>query len=256
MNADPAGAIGPHAGDEDLLRLIDGELQAGENADMQAHVAGCAACAARLHRMQQLSADMSAAYRVSVRRARVARLGLAVVATVCAIGWVATSNAGGRRAASLASLQMSDLPVKYLTPGATRPVTSSELCQPEPRPDTNYDEPDVPASVRHAVLRNYGAAAISDGDFELDYLITPELGGAMDAQNLWPERYTSATWNAHVKDDLERLLHQLVCRGSVPLESAQRDIATNWIAAYKRYFHTSRPGGWPATLPQPLPLRE
>ncbi len=131
MNADPAGAIGPHAGDEDLLRLIDGELQAGENADMQAHVAGCAACAARLHRMQQLSADMSAAYRVSVRRARVARLGLAVVATVCAIGWVATSNAGGRRAASLASLQMSDLPVKYLTPGATRPVTSSELCQPE-----------------------------------------------------------------------------------------------------------------------------
>jgi hypothetical protein len=124
------------------------------------------------------------------------------------------------------------------------------------RPDTEYDEPDVPVSVRHVVLRNYGAAAISDRDFELDYLITPELGGATDAQNLWPERYTSATWNAHVKDDLEHLLHQLVCGGSVPLESAQRDISTNWIAAYKRYFHTNRPGGWPAALPQPLPLRE
>jgi hypothetical protein len=252
MNADPAGATGPHAGDEDLLRLIDGELPAAEHAGVRAHVAACGDCSARLHKMQQLSADMDAAYRVTVRRGRVARLGLAVVATVCGIYWVAASNAGGQRSASLASLQMSDLPVKYLTPGATRPVTSSELCQ----PGTRDDEPEVPVSVRHAVLRNYGAVAISDRDFELDYLITPELGGATDAQNLWPERYTSATWNAHVKDDLERLLHQLVCRGSVPLESAQRDISTNWIAAYQRYFHASRPGGWPAALPQPLPLRE
>jgi len=47
-----------------------------------------------------------------------------------------------------------------------------------------------------------------------------------------------------------------VCSGSLPLQSAQRDIAGNWIAAYKRYFHTDRPGGWPAALPRPVPLLE
>src|SRR5882672_12301329 len=116
MGADTADVTGPHAGDEDLLRLIDGELPAAENAVVRAHVAGCAGCSTRLHRMQRLSTDMSVAYRVTVRRARVARLGVAVVATVFGLYWVAVSNAGGRRSASLASLQMSDLPVKYLTP--------------------------------------------------------------------------------------------------------------------------------------------
>ena len=48
-------------------------------------------------------------------------------------------------------------------------------------------------------------------------------------------------WNARVKDELEELLPVLVCRGQVDLATAQRDIAVNWIAAYKRYFHTDRP---------------
>jgi hypothetical protein len=131
-------------------------------------------------------------------------------------------------------------------------VTSAELC----RAAGERDTPSVPPSIKHAVLREYGAGYFADEDFELDYLITPELGGVMDAQNLWPERYASQTWNARAKDDLEQLLRRLVCSGSLPLESAQRDIAGNWIAAYKRYFHTDRPGGWPAALPRPVPLLE
>jgi hypothetical protein len=49
------------------------------------------------------------------------------------------------------------------------------------------------------------------------------------------------TWNVHVKDDLEEGLHQLVCGGKLNLSSAQRDIATDWIAAYKNYFNTDKP---------------
>ena len=82
---------------------------------------------------------------------------------------------------------------------------------------------------------------VPEQEYELDYLITPELGGTSDPHNLWPERYASGPWNARVKDDLERLLPQLVCQGSVDLTTAQRAIADNWIAAYKRYLRTDRP---------------
>jgi hypothetical protein len=40
---------------------------------------------------------------------------------------------------------------------------------------------------------------------------------------------------------LEEQLHELVCAGSVDLQTAQKDISTNWIAAYKKYFHTDKP---------------
>ena len=44
-----------------------------------------------------------------------------------------------------------------------------------------------------------------------------------------------------MKDALEEHLHQMVCSGQLDLSTAQRDIATDWIAAYKKYFHTDRP---------------
>jgi hypothetical protein len=33
----------------------------------------------------------------------------------------------------------------------------------------------------------------------------------------------------------------MVCTGQVDLTTAQREIASDWIAAYKKYFHTDRP---------------
>ncbi len=79
---------------------------------------------------------------------------------------------------------------------------------------------------------------VPEREYELDYLITPELGGIADRRNLWPERYDSRVWNAHVKDELERLLPQLVCQGRLDLVTAQQDIAANWIVAYQKYFQT------------------
>ena len=95
--------------------------------------------------------------------------------------------------------------------------------------------------MEQQVFAEYGLPAASRTNYELDYLITPELGGSTDIQNLWPEPYASTSWNAHVKDDLENHLHEMVCQGKLPLATAQREIATDWIAAYKRYFHTETP---------------
>jgi hypothetical protein len=57
-------------------------------------------------------------------------------------------------------------------------------------------------------------------------------------------------WNARVKDELEDHLHALVCEGKLPLGTAQNDISSNWIAAYKKYFNTDRPRQMPTGSPE------
>jgi len=99
----------------------------------------------------------------------------------------------------------------------------------------------IPMTVRQAVFHEYGMDRSQPREFEVDHLITPELGGTDDIRNLWPEPYATTEWNAHVKDDLEDRLRQLVCQGKLDLPTAQRDIATNWIVAYQKYFHTDKP---------------
>jgi hypothetical protein len=100
---------------------------------------------------------------------------------------------------------------------------------------------EVPTSLRQKVFQEYGIVNANAGDYEIDYLIAPGLGGVEAISNLWPEPYTSRTWNAHVKDALEERLHEMVCAGQLDLSTAQRDIAADWIAAYKKYFRTDRP---------------
>ena len=99
----------------------------------------------------------------------------------------------------------------------------------------------VNPSVEQAVFSEYGVPLSSKNSYEVDYLISPALGGTNDIQNLWPEPYTSTPWGARAKDDLEDHLHELVCQGKLPLSTAQNEIASDWIAAYKRYFHTDTP---------------
>ena len=251
MSADAVNGAPGHLSDETLVLLADGELSVNDAQAAGDHVHACAECSARLARLKRLSSDLAGAHKTDARSLRAARACAALVTATCCLYWLAGSGAS-RSDPTVASLQMSALPVSYLTPGATRPITAAEVCS-QPM-DTAVR--DIAPSIRRLVLRNYGVRDLTDRDYELDYLVTPELGGAADPQNLWPERYASATWNAHVKDDLEHLLRRLVCNGSVPLASAQRDIATDWIAAYKRYFHADKPGGWTAALPRPLPIRE
>ena len=144
----------------------------------------------------------------------------------------------GRRAAPVPDLAADPagvLPMASLTPGAVSSLTAAELCS-GIRPSRL-----VTSTTRRDVLRAYGMEDVSIADYELDALITPELGGSTDPANLWPQRYHSPVWNARVKDELERRLPELVCDQSITLAQAQQEIATDWIAAYKRHFRTDAP---------------
>jgi hypothetical protein len=61
--------------------------------------------------------------------------------------------------------------------------------------------------------------------YEVDYLISPSLGGSDDLQKSLAEPYAKGVWNANVKDALEDRLHELVCDGRIELSTAQQDIA-------------------------------
>jgi hypothetical protein len=73
---------------------------------------------------------------------------------------------------------------------------------------------------------------------EYDHLIPLELGGdPNDAANLWlePNDDPGARSTHNAKDDLEDTLRELVCSGSVALSTARQAIATDWVAAARRY---------------------
>jgi hypothetical protein len=69
----------------------------------------------------------------------------------------------------------------------------------------------------------------SPSNYELDHLIPLELGGApTDVKNLWTEPYYTNP-NSYDKDGFENYLHNQVCSGLMDLQTAQTEIATNWV---------------------------
>lgn len=128
-------------------------------------------------------------------------------------------------------------PDPSLTPGDTLPVTTEDICVP------GYTKKvrSVPAGVKKQAYAEYGIAQRATGEFEVDHLISLELGGSNSIRNLWPQSYMTHPWNAHVKDVVENALHKQVCSGQMSLHDAQQAIASDWIAAYRRLLHRDLP---------------
>jgi hypothetical protein len=125
------------------------------------------------------------------------------------------------------------MPNPALTPGAVETTDAGQVCAPGYAKAHRH----VPTVLRDHVFAAY-RVPLSDGyRVELDHLVPLELGGASVAANLWPEAF-SGPLNARIKDQLENRLHTLVCAGQLPLEQAQHEIASNWIAAHRRYVGT------------------
>jgi hypothetical protein len=156
-----------------------------------------------------------------------------VVALVLAGGLVAFLR--GRSAERPSQIAIAT-PNTALTPGATVWISSRELCAKEKSKNRA-----VPVVLQRKVFEEYGIVGADPRAYEVDYLITPALGGADDIHNLWPESYAATVWNAQAKDMLEDYLRDSVCNGQLDLATAQRDISSDWIAAYKKYFHTDTP---------------
>ncbi|MBI1355845.1 MAG: hypothetical protein GC160_16010 [Acidobacteria bacterium] len=255
-----------HAAEEDLVLLAMGELPPDRSAALESHLETCVGCR-RAHeevravlakfadgRREELDARLPPAgpARAELRRrlaeqaegaapqrlpslltspnlrVALALAALALVAGVAVVQWSETP--AGAVAARYA-------PDPRLTPGLATSASARELCA-SPVPDEALP---VARPVAVGVFRAYGVADPEPRAYELDYLIPPELGGAGDARNLWPQPYGAEPWSAHAKDALEDRLRHLVCQGELPLAVAQRDLARDWTAAYRRYFRVEEP---------------
>ena len=109
---------------------------------------------------------------------------------------------------------------------------------------------DVPEMLKEQVYRSYGITDRKPGEYEVDHLVSLELGGSNSLRNLWPESYETQPLNAHVKDKLENRMRKLICDGKLDIRQAQDEIAKDWKAAYVKYIGPL-PGEIAAVTPAP-----
>jgi len=256
-----------HVSDPELLSAADGELTAGRLREVRAHLQACWTCRTRMAELELTIAHFVSTYRsvldrqlpaeditAARLRERVAqqtsgpvnrfllfpREGLghwrwrwAFVAPLflAIVFWAGTYH--GKRQTAL-NFETQIVPNSRLTPGEATSTSREEVCG----LNTQMEQQGIPEALKRAVFTEYGVKDAPQAAYEVDFLITPELGGSTSIRNLWPQPYFSRKWNAHVKDALEERLHKLVCSGSLDLSTAQREVATNWVDAYKKYVQT------------------
>jgi hypothetical protein len=249
-----------HLSDSQLLLDLDGEMAARASKKLRAHLAACWKCRARRQELEQTIADFvrvqeregagplpPAAGPRALLKARLAQMPSRENGALSVWLWTSVLAAGtvllvviaiAGRPPAPRHARLDAIPDSRLTPGAALLASRESVCA---QPNTKNRA--VPIALRRKVFEAYGISEAEPRNYEVDYLITPALGGADDIHNLWPQPYGDTVWNAEVKDELEDRLRELVCEGDVDLSQAQREIAANWIAAYKKYFHTDRPLG-------------
>ena len=251
-----------HLSDEELLLAADGELSARSTGRVQSHLAACWNCRARQQEIERAIGEFVREYGRSpdaqipdaegpraLLKAQLAQLAgnprpsgnnwfgaVSVAAAACALGVFGLFISHTRTTRRAAHIVAFAAPNPTLTPGATVLISRGEVCR-----ESAVNNKLVPVALQRKVFEEYGIANADPRAYEVDYLVTPALGGADDIHNLWPHSYSATIWNAQVKDELEDRLREMVCDGQLDLATAQRDIAVNWIEAYKKYFKTDRP---------------
>ena len=249
-----------HPSDLDLIMLADGEMFPRRADEIRTHLASCWSCRVRMKELEDTIADFVRAQRSTqslpsaegpraLLRARLAELAgnppqsqrhrgfawmslAAAIVVMVAIAVALREPTPHTRSASESRLR----PDPRLTPGSVVLSSAGDLCAAGKVNQAGV----IPVAFGERVFQAYGIRSPKPRAYELDYLIPPELGGSSDIRNFWPQPY-SPEWNARLKDALEDRLHDLVCAGEIRLATAQHEIATDWIAAYTKYFQTDIP---------------
>jgi hypothetical protein len=136
------------------------------------------------------------------------------------------------------------LPNPAWQPGAYNPDVTQETIQTticmsgyskKIRPPLSYTE-----DLKRKQIAQYGYSDTNLANYEEDHLIALEDGGhPTDPKNLWPQPRYTTPWAAPQKDTLENVLHQMICSRALPLDTARQALATDWVAAYRKYVPES-----------------
>jgi hypothetical protein len=135
----------------------------------------------------------------------------------------------GQQTKTAGCTQQNGMPDPSCTPGAIfQNVTVSQICT------KGYSSSvrNVSITTKNDVYAEYGIYTHTTGQYEVDHLISLELGGSNDIANLWPEA-ANPTPGFHEKDLVENYLHAMVCAGKISLPTAQDEIAHNWLKVYQ-----------------------
>lgn len=130
----------------------------------------------------------------------------------------------GKRIKTSGCVVNGNLPDPFCTPGDILPeATTDRICV------LGYTKNvrNVPTEIKNEVFAEYGVVSHPPGEYEVDHLISLELGGSNDIANLWPEAAEPRP-GFHEKDRVENYLHQQVCGGLMKLNEAQIIISSDW----------------------------
>ncbi len=121
------------------------------------------------------------------------------------------------------------LPDPDCSPGAIFPnITKDDICT------SGYTKKvrDVSSATKKKVYVMYGMPYPPQEEYEVDHIISLELGGSNEISNLWPEAAEPRP-GFHEKDKVENYLHKQVCEGKISLSEAQRLINREWVQVYQ-----------------------
>lgn len=115
------------------------------------------------------------------------------------------------------------LPDPACTPGAVLTTNTKVICV------VGYTTTvrDVSTASKKKVFQEYGIPWSARSNYEVDHLISLELGGSNDISNLFPESHLIKN-NSYTKDAFENYLHKQICTGKLSITDAQYEIATDW----------------------------
>jgi len=140
-----------------------------------------------------------------------------------------SSGSIGQRTKTTGCVSVNAMPDSACTPGAIFPdATKDKICV----PGYSSKVRNVPDSVKNNAYAEYGVVSHTTGQYEVDHLISLELGGSNDIANLWPEPADPRP-GFHEKDKVENYLHDQVCSGNMSLQDAQSKIANDWFSVYQ-----------------------
>ncbi len=128
------------------------------------------------------------------------------------------------------------LPDPSCTPGAVLTTNTIVICK------VGYTKTvrDVSTATKKKVFQEYGIPWVQRSNYEVDHLISLELGGSNDISNLFPESHLIKN-NSYTKDAFENYLHKQICTGKLSITDAQYQIATDWATYNTARLNPAKP---------------